>query len=63
MYTYYFATVKQKQPGFPHATITNTACPYPQDVIFRWTMLIGGSFISLIYYVIFRWIESEKKRI
>ena len=48
--------VKQKQEKpFPHATITATACHYPQDIEFRFFFLGAGSFINIIYFVIFRW--------
>ena len=49
-------SVKQKQEKpFPHATITATACHYPQDIVFRFIMLASGSFINLMYFVVFKW--------
>lgn len=56
-------SVKQKQEKpYPHATITNTACHYPQDIVFRDLMLPAGSFICLIYFIAFRWLELLKKK-
>ena len=54
---------KKEEKPFPHATITNTACHYPQDIIFRYLMLPAGGFVNLVYYCIFRWLTVEKKRI
>lgn len=51
---------KQERP-YPHATITNTACHYPQDIVFRFLMLPAGSFICLIYFIAFRWLEKIKE--
>lgn len=57
-------SVKQKQEKpYPHATITNTACHYPQDIVFRYFMLPAGSFIVLTYYIAFEWLKKTKKRI
>lgn len=61
-YTYHVAVKHKEQRPYPHSTITNTACFYPQDIIFRWIMLSSGSFITLIYFGIFRWLVAEKKR-
>ena len=36
IYTYYMATSTGEKPPFPHKTITNTACIYPQAQFFRW---------------------------
>lgn len=63
LYSYHMAVSRKQEPPFPHATITNTACHYPQDIVFRAGMLPAGSFIALTYYVIYRWIASEKKRV
>jgi hypothetical protein len=55
-YTYYMATIKEKVvPKFPWATVTDTACPYPQDILFRFGMLTATSFMSLLYYALFRY--------
>jgi hypothetical protein len=56
------AVKHKEQKPYPHSTITNTACYYPQDIVFRWVMLSAGSFITLIYFGIFRWTLAEKKR-
>ena len=48
--------VKQKQEKpFPHATITATACHYPQDIEFRFVLLLAGSFLNIVYFVVFKW--------
>ena len=43
--------------------MTATACHYPQAIVFRFTMAISASFLSLIYFVIFRWLTNLKKKI
>ena len=62
LYSYHMATSKKEEKPFPHTTITNTACHYPQDIIFRWFMLPAGGFINLIYYIVFKWLKDVKKR-
>ena len=47
-YTYHMAVKNKQEPPFPHATVTNTACHYPQAQIFRWTMTSAGAFLTLI---------------
>lgn len=55
--------VKNKQePPFPHATVTNTACHYPQATVFRWTMTSAAGFLTLIFHVVFRWYEKGAKK-
>lgn len=54
-YTYYMATYTEQCPPFPHATVTKTACHYPQAQFFRWTMLTAASFLTLIFHAVFRW--------
>lgn len=56
LYSYHMAVSAKQEKPFPHATITNTACHYPQDIVFRWLMLPAGSFIVLLYFVVFRWL-------
>lgn len=58
MYTYHMAVKSGEQRPYPHSTITNTACYYPQDITFRGTNLPAGSFICLIYYAVFKWVDS-----
>jgi hypothetical protein len=62
LYTYHMAVSSKQELPFPHTTITDTACHYPQDVVFRWLMLPAGSFIVLLYYIVFRWLGLEKQR-
>lgn len=53
-YTYYMAVSHGQEPPFPHATVTNTACHYPQATVFRWTMTSAAGFLALIFHVVFR---------
>ena len=56
-------SVKQKQEKpFPHATITATACNYPQDIEFRFLMCSAGSFLNLVYFAVFRYLKYLKKK-
>ena len=58
LYTYHMAVSQGSERPFPNATVTNTACHYPQATFFRWTMTVGGCFLTLIYTMIFRWYEK-----
>jgi hypothetical protein len=60
---YWVAVLTKEEKPFPHTTITDTACHYPQDIVFRGLMLPAGSFVTLIYYIAFKWLESKKKQI
>lgn len=55
-YTYYMAVKHKEEPPFPHATITSTACHYPQDIAMRYIMLMGSSFLFFVFFVAYRWI-------
>ena len=57
-YCYYMAVKNKEEPPFPHATITNTACHYPQDIEFRFIMLMCSTILALSFYVVFRWVEN-----
>lgn len=61
-YTYHMAVKQKQEPPFPHATVTNTACHYPQATIFRWTMTSAAGFLTLIFHVVFRFFEVESKK-
>ena len=61
-YTYYMAVKHKEEPPFPHATVTNTACHYPQAQVFRWTMTNAGCFLTLIFHVLFRWFEVQARK-
>lgn len=64
LFCYYMATIKQKKAKpFPHSTVTTTACYYPQDIAFRFFMLIAASFLSLMFYMICRWVNYQCKRV
>ena len=55
-FSYYKAVKDGDEPPFPHATVTSTACHYPQDIVFRFIMLLSSSIMCLAFYVIFRWL-------
>ena len=54
-YTYYMAVSRKETPAFPWATVTDTACPYPQNILFRFGMLTGSSVLVLLYFALFRY--------
>ena len=58
LYTYHMAVKNHEQKPWPWSTVTQTACHYPQDIVFRYFMLIASSMIALTFYVVFRWIEN-----
>jgi hypothetical protein len=62
LFSYYMATRYKEARGYPHTTITNMSRFYPQDIVFRFFMLLAGGFINLIYLVLFRWIKRAKER-
>jgi hypothetical protein len=57
-YTYYMSVTLHQEPPFPHTTVTDTACHYPQAIIFRWTMTPATGFLTFIFYMIFRFYEK-----
>lgn len=63
LYTYYMAVSRHEEKPFPAATITSTACYYPQDIVFRYTMLIASSILALIFFLVFRWMALVAKQI
>lgn len=63
LYTYHMAVKHKEEKPFPWATVTDTACHYPQDIVFRYTMLIASSIISLTFFIVFRWLENECTRV
>lgn len=63
VFTYYMAVCVQKSAKpFPHATITQTANPYPQDILFRYCCGIGSAVLALMVWAIYRWIERAAAR-
>lgn len=62
-YSYHMAVSKKEEPPYPHATVTDTATHYPQDIVFRYVMLFNSSFLALMFFIIFRWIEAQVKRV
>ena len=63
LYTYHMAVKSGDEHPFPHTTVTNTACHYPQSIIFRWMMTSAACFLTLIYMGIFKWVEQQAKKI
>lgn len=61
LYSYHMAVSQKQEKPFPAATITATACHYPQDETFRFFMLSAGGFINLIYFTVFRWLRLVKR--
>lgn len=41
-YTYHMAVSHGQEKPFPSATVTSTACHYPQDIVFRYKMCYKG---------------------
>ena len=62
LYCYYMAVKYDNFEPFPHATVTKTARLYPQNIVFRFVMLIFSSTLCLSYFILFRWINSQAKR-
>lgn len=54
--TYIVATQLNEVKPYPNCTITDTATPYPQNILFRYVMFFIGPIIALfwatIYYII-----------
>lgn len=63
LYTYYMAVTYDHAKPFPHTTVTDTATYYPQDIIFRYIMLINASFLSFVFFAAFRWAEWQAGRV
>jgi hypothetical protein len=61
-YCYHMAVKQGQEKPYPAATITSTACHYPQDIAFRYFMLIASSLLALIFFLIFRWTAAAVKR-
>ena len=62
-YTYHMAVSTGQEKPYPHATVTSTACHYPQDILFRFIMLFCSSLLALSFFIIFRWVEWQCKRV
>ena len=54
-YCYHMAVTQHQEKPFPAATITQTACHYPQDIAFRYFMLLASSILGLTFYMMFNW--------
>lgn len=61
LYSYHMAVKQKQEKPFPSATITATACHYPQDIEFRFFMMAAGGFINLVYFIIFKWLKLLKR--
>mgnify|MGYP003456218267 CR=1 FL=1 len=63
LYTYYMAVIVEKSAKpFPHSTITETANPYPQNLIFRFLCGIGIFVLALIFHTIFRYMNAQARK-
>lgn len=62
LFSYHMAVSTHQEKPFPHSTITHTACHYPQDIIFRFLTLPAGSFVHLLYFTAFRYVQLLKKK-
>lgn len=60
-YCYYMSVKNGEEKPYPAATITQTACHYPQDIVFRYFMLIASSMLALIFFMMFRWLAAAVK--
>ena len=54
-YCYYKAVSQHQVKPYPYTTITNTACYYSQNIVFRYFMLINSSILALIFFMLFKW--------
>ena len=57
-YCYYKAVSQHQTKPYPYTTITNTACFYPQNIAFRYFMLIASSILGLTFYMMFKWVSK-----
>ena len=57
-YCYYKAVSQHQTKPFPYTTITNTACFYPQNIAFRYFMLLASSILALTFYMLFNWVSK-----
>jgi hypothetical protein len=62
-YCYYMAVTQHQEKPFPAATITQTACHYPQDIAFRYFMLLASSILALTFFMIFKWVSNVARDI
>ena len=63
-YTNYEAVSQQQEKPFPNTTITNTACHYPQAILFRGITLIGAISLHLFLFFMnkhFRYLKNKSK--
>lgn len=63
MITYTIAITNGEVEPFPNPSVTETACFYPQNILFRFTMMTSSSFFSLIFFCVFKWLIYEADRI
>lgn len=62
LFCYYMAVKYHEQKPFPYATVTATASHYPQDIVFRFVMLIFSSTLALLFYTVVRWMDKKAER-
>ena len=61
-YCYHMAVSHHEGKPFPAATVTSTACHYPQDISFRLIMLAGSSFLALNFFIFFKWLLKQAQK-
>lgn len=57
LFCYYMAVKYDSSKPFPHETVTHTASFYPQNIAFRYIMLIFSSTLTLVFYTIIKWMD------
>ena len=60
-YSYYKAVSQHQTKPYPYTTITNTACYYSQNIVFRYFMLIASSILALTFFMMFNWAAKVAK--
>lgn len=63
VFTYVMAVKEGEEKPFPNPSITDTACYYPQDIVFRLVMLTSAPIIALTFYMMVRWMDSQAHRV
>lgn len=63
MITYTVAVRSGEVQPFPNPSVTETACFYPQNILFRFVMLTASTFFALVFFAVFKWLNYEADRI
>lgn len=62
LFCYYMADKYHECEPFPHSTVTKTASFYPQNIVFRYVLLIFSSTLTLVFFSIIRWLDYQAVR-